>query len=155
MLDVSQPVDQRYNPSGRKQKSYNRGESWARHAAYIESQATDSPLPLVQAVFHAPVQPEDQLEWRTPGGQQVRLQVLEPARVDVETLDEAGLFGGGVSQKECGNQIRVSPTGFIGGKLTMSFALQVGEAVPVGLEGDQVKVGGKTVRFEPDGITVQ
>jgi hypothetical protein len=180
VIDISQPPDQRAD-----RKAYNIGKAAERHAQYIaarlsspkSSQAEEDegkggageggneaeprPIPLVQWIIHAPVEPrkggageglgqEGGIEWSTPGGQQVRVTTLLPAAVDVALLDEANHYQG-VDAKELGWQVRISPAGFQGGQVELLHAVVVWDP-PAGQAGDdRGATGPPSVTREQDG----
>lgn len=157
LVDISQPVDQTSD-----RKAYNIGAARQRHAEYIASQATDSPIPLVQWIVHAPVKPEG-LEWTTLGGQRVRvtgtfrrLPDMTVHGLDDRLIDETNHYTG-VDAKEIGWQIRRVPTGFSGGQLEMLHTVSVGEGDPPDImrDGWAVKVGNRRVEFTDTGIEVR
>lgn len=153
LIDISQPVDQTAS-----RKAYNFGRARDRHAAYIVSQGTADQIPLVQAVFHAPVEPA-LFSWQTPGGQTVRLNTLAPGAVKWQTVDEANHYGANVAAKERGWQIRVSPAGFEGGQVELVNAVVIADAGAiqpvVTLEGGGVRVGARLVSWTEAGVEVQ
>lgn len=152
VLDVDQPADNRVTWP----KAYNRGSAKARHAAYMASQVTAEQIPLVQAVFHAPVEPTivaNGVHWFTPGGQPVALAAFY-GRETPKLINEADHYGGSVSARECAWQVRFIPAGFTGGQVEMVHVIVVGAGVPVSLDGQGVRVGGKLVSFLPEGVEV-